>query len=248
MDDNSGTAAAREDMAIRTFVELVDSLVDDFDVIDALTLLSDRALQLLDARAAGVLLVDSDSRLRVVAASDDNATIIELFQLQEDEGPCLECVLTGELVLAHDLPSGPARWPRFAATATGLGYRSACAVPLRLRSEVLGCLNLFMSGPIGLDTADLALAQALGDVATIAMVQDRALRDAMVRQRQLQHALDSRIVIEQAKGMIAEQATVDMAAAFELLRAHGRRRNLKLTDVALDLLERRISVADLSEG
>ncbi|UDY34963.1 GAF and ANTAR domain-containing protein [Dermatobacter hominis] len=246
MGDTTGPAMSREGAATRTFVELIDSLVEDFDVIDTLTLLSVRAVLLLDAQAAGVLLLDASERLQIVASSNDDAVLLELFQIQQDEGPCLECVATGRAVIADDMRQLSDRWPRFAAESVALGYQAVCAVPLRLRSDVLGCLNLFMTEPGGLRPPDLALAQGLGDVATIAMVQDRAMRDALVRQRQLQHALDSRVVIEQAKGMLAEQADVGMATAFDLLRTYARRRNQKLTDLARDVLDRRVALAELT--
>ncbi|HKY17224.1 MAG TPA: GAF and ANTAR domain-containing protein [Microthrixaceae bacterium] len=227
----------RETLATHTFVELVDSMVDEFDAIDLLTLLTQRALELLDASAAGILLADDQERLRVLAASNEEAELLELLQVQNDDGPCLTCYRTGRVVETPDLRQ-TSEWPRFSSEALRHGFHSVCAVPLRLRAETLGCLNLFMTQPGGLNEADLTLAQALADVSTIAMVQDRVVREAVVRERQLQTALDSRVVIEQAKGMVAQQCDVDMSAAFAVLRNHARRHNILLTDLAADVLSR----------
>ena len=243
-ETTSHRSGGRETLATRTFVELVDSMVDDFDAIELLTLLTQRALELLDAAAAGILLADDNNRLRVLASSNEDAELLELLQVQNDDGPCLDCYRTGRVVETPDLRER-SDWPRFASEALEHGFHSVSAVPLRLRNETLGCLNLFMTQPGGLSEQDLALAQALADVSTIAMVQDRVVREAAVRERQLQTALDSRVVIEQAKGMIAEHAKVDMSAAFSLLRDHARRHNLRLTDLATDLLDRRIPMDQL---
>ena len=194
-----------------TFVEIVDTLVDDFDVIDVLTVLTSRSVELLAAAAAGILLADTTGQLRVMAASTEQVELLELFQIQNDEGPCLDCFNTGAVVV-HDNLDAASPWPQFAAESVRAGFPSVCAVPLRLKAVILGCLNLFMSAPISLAAADVALAQALADVASIAIIQDQATREAAIREGQLQHALNSRIAIEQAKGMIAERGSVDMDA------------------------------------
>lgn len=244
MNDPAVRATEREALAMDTLVQLVDSLVDDFDVIDMLTLLAHRTVELLRADAAGILLADDRQKLRLVAASDENVELLELFQLQNDEGPCLDGFRTGEVITEGDLTSSTA-WPVFAPEAVRHGYAAVCAVPMRLRSDVMGCLNIFMRSPGVLSDRDIALGQALADVSTIAMMQDRALRDSRLRQEQLQSALDSRVVIEQAKGMIAERADVDVASAFEVLRRFARRHRLGLTDVSSRLMRREIQVADL---
>ena len=222
---------SRETLTTRTFVELVDTLVEDFDVIDLLTVLVDRSVELLDVAAGGILLADERGRLRVMAASSEQARLLELFQLQNDEGPCLDCVATGTLVVDADL-ARTTRWPRFSAEAVASGFAGVCAVPLRLRDVVLGGCNFFLAEPARLSGDDVALAQALAHVASIAIVQDQVLRESRVRKGQLQHALDSRVAIEQAKGMIAEHRGVDMEAAFALLRRYARNTNGRLTDVA----------------
>jgi GAF domain-containing protein len=230
MADNTGHVL-RETLTTATFVEIVDTLVSDFDVIEVLTLLSSRCVEILGAAAAGILLADSSGQLRVIGASSEQIEILELFQIQNDDGPCLECFHSGRVVLNGDLRSG-ARWPAFAAESVAAGFPSVCAVPLRLNALTLGCLNLFLAEPTPLSPQDVALAQALGDVASIAIVQDRATREAALREGQLQRALDSRIAIEQAKGMIAERNAVGMDEAFARLRAFARDSNRGLTEVA----------------
>lgn len=213
------------------FVELVRRLVDDFDVIEMLTVLSVRGVELLGASATGILLADGDGTLRVMAASNERAHLLELMQLQNDEGPCLDCYRTGTVVAHADLAS-TSPWPKFAAASVDAGYSSVCAIPMRMNRLVMGSMNLFMSEPAALSERDIALAQGLADVASIAIVQNQATQKSAERVRQLQHALDSRIAIEQAKGMIAAQDDVDMDVAFSRLRAHARHNNQQLTDVA----------------
>ena len=230
-DEALSSAATRQTLTATTFVEIVDTLVSDFDVIDVLTSLTSRCVELLDAAAAGILLADSDGQLCVVGASNEQIQLLELFQIQNDEGPCLDCFRTGRVVLHSDLDF-VSPWPLFSAECTAAGFASVCAVPMRLGAHTLGCLNLFMSEPGGLTDTDIALAQALADVASIAIVQDQAMRDATIREGHLQHALTSRIAIEQAKGMIAEHNQVDMDEAFARLRSYARNSNRRLTDVA----------------
>lgn len=240
-NDAEQRALNRQALTATTFVEIVDTLVDDFDVIEVLTVLTSRCVELLEAAAAGILLVDTDHHLRVIGASTEQVGLLELFQIQNDEGPCLDCFHTGALVADASLDAD-SRWPRFAAECVASGYPSVCAVPLRLKDVILGCLNLFMSEPVALSDAEIALAQALADVASIAIVQDMAMREAAVREGHLQHALNSRIVIEQAKGMIAERAGVDMDDAFSRLRAFARNNNRGLTGVAESLVAGAIAV------
>lgn len=230
-DDALDRTVQRQTLTATTFVEIVDTLVGDFDVIEVLTLLTSRCVDLLDAAAAGILLADGDGHLRVIGASNEQIQLLELFQVQNDEGPCLDCFRTGRIVLHSDLDvSSP--WPLFAAECTAAGFASVCAVPLRLRNQTLGCLNMFMPAAGGLTDSDVALAQALADVASITIIQDQATREAAVRESHLQHALNSRIAIEQAKGMLAEHHRVDMDEAFSRLRVFARSNNRRLTEVA----------------
>ena len=221
-NDSHDRALTRQALAATAFVEIVDTLVDDFDVIEVLTRLTSRCVEVLEVAAAGILLADEHGRLRVIGASTDAVQLLELFQIQNDEGPCLDCYATGAIVCNDDLERATP-WPRFAVESIRNGFSSVCAVPLRLREMILGCLNLFLSDPVGLSDAEIVLAQALADVASIAIVQDQATRQAAIREGHLQHALSSRIVIEQAKGMIAERVRVDMDEAFNRLRAYTAR-------------------------
>lgn len=224
----------REHQVSSAFVELVTQLVGHFDVIEMLTVLTSRAVELLEAQAAGILLADSHDQLRVMAASSEEIRLLEVFQVQHDQGPCLECFSTGQVVFAPDLESDP-RWPRFAAVSVAAGFRAVCAIPLRLGDRVLGGMGLFMGDPVELADNDVDLARALADVASIAIVQGEVVRQSEVVQSQLERALDSRVVIEQAKGMIAQGAMVDMDGAFLALRNFARSNNRRLTEVARSL-------------
>ncbi len=226
----------REQRLANTFVELVDNLVEDFDVVELMTLLTERSVELLDADAAGLLLRGESGRLHVVAATSKATEVVELFQTQNEEGPCHDCCSTGTPLNVADLAGEEGRWPRFAPVAVAAGFRAAHAFPLRLRGEVLGAMNLFRAEPVELAGPDLAVAQALADVATITLVQSRALVDAQIVQQQLQHALNSRIVIEQAKGVLAERRGCEMDEAFDLLRAFAREEGRRMGEVAADVV------------
>jgi hypothetical protein len=215
-----------------TFVDLADTMVSDFDVIDFLHLLTDRSVALLAASAAGVMLADPRGELRVAAASSQAAGLMELFQIQNDQGPCLDCFRTGRPVTAADLTGPAQQWPRFAAAATQAGFRSVEALPMRLRDEVIGALNLFRTAPGPLDPAELRIGQALADVATIGLLQERNVRRSETAAEQLQAALTSRVIIEQAKGKLAERLGLDMDHAFVMIRQYARTSNQRLTDVA----------------
>jgi GAF domain-containing protein len=215
-----------------TFVELADTMVADFDVIDFLHQLARRSVALLSASAAGVLLAGAGGELRVAASSSEEAGLLELFQLQNDQGPCLDCFRTGQPVTAADLARSGQRWPRFAAAAAEAGFRSVEARPMRLREEVIGTLNLFRADPGPWDPAELRVGQALADVATVGLLHERNLRRSDTLAEQLQRALNSRVVIEQAKGKLAERLSLDMDQAFNLLRDYARSSNQRLTDVA----------------
>ncbi|MFD3400748.1 GAF and ANTAR domain-containing protein [Kribbella sp. NPDC058693] len=235
----------REQRLGRVFVELADSLVDDFDVIDLLHLLCDRSVELLQADAAGLILADQRGLLHVMASTTEEARLLELFVLQNDEGPCLDCYTTGQQVVNVDLDEVGQRWPRFYAAATAAGYRSTHALPLRLRGRTIGTINLFCERLTSLSQEDIDLGQALCDIATVALLQERAIRSGEILAEQLQGALNSRIVIEQAKGVLAARADVPLDAAFALMRAYARRNHLRLGVVATDVTAGTITPADL---
>jgi transcriptional regulator with GAF, ATPase, and Fis domain len=215
-----------------TFVELTDTMVAGFDVIDFMHVLTDRSVQLLDVSAAGLLLADPRGELRVVAASSEAARLLELFQLQNDQGPCLDCFRSGLPVMAADLVAAASRWPRFAPAAREAGFAAVQALPMRLREQVIGALNLFRVAPGAFEPADIRVGQALADVATISLLQERSMRHSDTLNEQLQTALNSRVIIEQAKGKLAERLGLDMDQAFNLLREAARTSNRGLSDLA----------------
>lgn len=233
--DPSATAV-REHALADTFVMLADTLVDDYDVVDLLQRLTESCVSLLGASAAGLLLVDQRGGLAVVASSSEETRLLEVFQLQSNQGPCLDCVHTAAAVVSGDLAGETERWPLFVPAASSVGVRSVIAVPMRLRAETIGGLNLFYSRPQRLPAADERIAQALADVATIGILQQRQTHRSMVLAEQLQQALNSRVTIEQAKGILAERDTMGVDVAFARIRRHARNHNLKLTDVALGVV------------
>lgn len=219
-----------------TFVELADSLVDEYDVIELLHTLTERCVELLGVDAAGLLLADRRGVLQVAASSSEQVRLIELFELQNDEGPCLDCYAESRPIGAADLGAGDERWPRFAAEAVSAGFDAVQALPLRLRGQSIGALNLFWTSRADVHVADLRVAQALADVATIAILQERLTRSRELLAGQLQAALNSRVVIEQAKGVLAERGGMDIGAAFDLLRSTARRSSRRLAEVAADVV------------
>jgi GAF domain-containing protein len=218
-----------------TFVELADTLVDDYDVIDFLDILAVRVVDLLDVAACGLVLVDHHGTLNLVAASSDESRLLELFQLQSAEGPCLDCYRTGAPVTVADVRADD-RWPQFTAAARATGYVAVHALPMRLRDTVIGAMNLFGAMPGSLDDEALHLAQAFADVATIGILHERTLRQYEAVTEQLQGALNTRILIEQAKGVLAERLSVSMDDAFALMRDQARSSNRKLRDVATTVI------------
>ena len=220
------------DLLAETFVELTDTMVAGFDMMDFLHLLTDRSVQLLDVAAAGLLLADPRGDLRVVAASSEAARLLELFQLQNDQGPCLDCFRSGEPIDVPDLSGTVSRWPQFAVAAQQAGFASVQAIPMRLREQVIGALNLFRVRPGAFDATDVRIGQALADVATISLLHERNLRHSDTLNEQLQAALNSRVVIEQAKGKLAERLGLDVNQAFSLLRDYARAHNQRMSDLA----------------
>jgi GAF domain-containing protein len=225
-----------ETQLVDVFVEMADTLVDDFDVIEFLHVLTERCVQLLDISAAGLLLTDGQDTLQLVAASSERTRLLELFQLQTDQGPCVDCFHTGQPVSVADLPAA-GRWPRFTAAAAEVGFAAVHALPMRLRTEVIGALNFFDANPGALDEGKLRIGQALADVATIGLLQQRAIHRRDVVTQQLQTALNSRVLIEQAKGILAERLHLDVADAFTLLRSDARNHNRRLSDLAQAIVD-----------
>jgi hypothetical protein len=228
---------AREERLSRVFVELADTLVSGFDVVEFLHLLTERCVELLDVGAAGVVLADERGALRVMASSDERAHTLELFEVQNQEGPCLDCFRTGTPVFNAPLHMEGGRWPAFSREARAAEFRFAHAIPLRRRDQVIGALNLFSDEASRLAETELVVGQALADVATIGLLHTQAMEQSRVLAEQLQGALTSRVIIEQAKGMLAEHAGIDLDTAFRFLRGYARSRNEYLSDVARALVE-----------
>jgi transcriptional regulator with GAF, ATPase, and Fis domain len=222
----------READVVQSLVDLADTLVADYDVVDVLTGLADRCVKVLGVSAAGVMLASPNGDLRLVASSSEAMRVVELFELQAQEGPCLDAFRTGERVQHENLHAGSGRWPRFSTVALEAGFQSAFALPLRLRDTTIGALNVFNVAQTPMDEADALVARAFADLATISVLQTRAADETQRVNEQLTNALTSRVVIEQAKGVVFERAGIDMTEAFSRLRRYARNNNLRLTDVA----------------
>jgi GAF domain-containing protein len=237
----SESGGGREQMLSRAFVSLADTLVDDYDVIDMLDRLVAYSVELLAADAAGLMLADASGQLLSVASSSEDAHLMEVLQLQTEQGPCVECFHTSSPVSVPDLTDAASRWPRFVSIVSRRGpFASVHALPLRLRGQAIGALNLLHREPGPLPADDLALGQALADVATIGILQERAIHRTEVVNEQLQTALNSRVIIEQAKGVLAAHSSLGVDAAFNLLRGYARSRRLGLASVAREVVERRL--------
>jgi GAF domain-containing protein len=222
----------READVVKSLVEMADTLVDDYDIVDMLTGLADRCVSLLGVSAAGVMLASPAGSLGLVASSSEAMRLLELFELQAQEGPCLDAFRTGEPIQHENLQAGAGRWPLFSAAALQAGFRAALALPLRLREVTVGALNLFSATGDPITEADVIVARAFADLAALSIAQHRAAAEAQRLNEQLTGALTSRVIIEQAKGVISERAGVDLAEAFARLRAYARHHNCRLTDVA----------------
>jgi transcriptional regulator with GAF, ATPase, and Fis domain len=231
-----GLGHGREQALAETFVMLADTLVEDYDIVDLLDQLVAACVGLLGVTAVGLLLDDQRGNLAVVASSSEETRLLEIFQLQNNQGPCLDCVRTGSAITSADLSADRARWPLFVPAAVAAGFGSVVALPLRLRDQTIGGLNLFDGHAKPVPAADQRLAQALADVATIGILQQRSTHRSAMLAEHLQRALNSRVIIEQAKGVLAERNAVDMNAAFEALRQYARDHNLKLTELALAVI------------
>jgi transcriptional regulator with GAF, ATPase, and Fis domain len=227
----------RYERLANAFVGLADTLVADYDVIELAQQLIDNTMSLLPIAAAGILLGDSAGALHVFASSSEQTRLLELLQVEADVGPCLEAYRTARPVLVEDLAANAARWPAFAERATEYGFRAVTALPLRLRNEHVGALNLFLNETGHMSPADVAVGQALADVATIGILHQRILTRSELVNQQLQTALNTRLIIEQAKGVLAERGGVDMDRAFNLLRGYARRNNRRLADLARDVVD-----------
>lgn len=238
-DGHGDDARRRERLLARAFVRLADTLAGEFDVVEFLQSLAVDSVQIVGAEAASVMLVNARGELRLVASSEERMRLLELFEIQSAQGPCLDAFGSGRTVQASGAESS-ARWPVFAPRASAAGFQALCAVPMRARADIIGALNLFRGSDRLFSDAELEIARAMAQVATIALLQERVIRERGMLAEQLQAALHSRIVIEQAKGMLAEHLSTTVDEAFQLLNRYARDRNRKLTDVARDVVDREI--------
>jgi GAF domain-containing protein len=247
MTDRRETHGASEQAArvAQSFVALADTLVDDFDVVELLDRLVADCVSLIGTDAAAILLANRDGHLEVVASSNEASYLMEVFQLESRSGPCVQAMTTGEPVSMTDLDEIRRAWPSFAHAIEGVGFSAVYALPMRLREETIGALNLFNSTQPALSEFDFRLAQALADVATIGILQQRTVSRASVLVEQLQLALNTRISVEQAKGIIAEYGGVDMGVAFESIRSFARKHRLKLSSVAESLIRRELQPGEV---
>lgn len=236
------------DRLAQVFVEVADSLVADFDLIDFLHTVAAHAAELSGDAEVGLVLADEEGRLHHMGSSHQSALLLELVQVQDEQGPCRDCYVTGTPVFEVDLAGAMDRWPSFAPQAVAAGFGSVHAFPMRLRDRVIGALNVFGREPRSLSAEAVGVVQALADVATIALIQEQAIARADVLNEQLQAALNSRIAVEQAKGAVAAVLGVDVARAFDLMRRHARSARIPLTDYAHDLLGSPDRIQELAPG
>ena len=244
-DSGGGRGGGREAAVTQAFVAIANSLVDGVEAVELYASLTSDCARLLDVESVGLLLADPSGVLHLMAASSERARELELFQLQREEGPCLDCFRSGAPVRVPDVREQLERWPQFAAAAAAAGFVSVHALPMRLRETVLGVLGMFGTSTGTLTAEDLALAQALAHVASVALVAERAAADKATINDQLQRALDSRVVIEQAKGVLAQLGEMGIDTAFAVLRRYARDHNVPISGLAAQLVSRQILAADV---
>ena len=235
----------REEQIIATFVELADTMLEDFDIVEFLHRLLERAVELLSCAEAGLLLANAEGALQVMASSSQRSEALELLQSESGRGPCVESYLGSQTVFSEDLEMDRKRWPVFAEAALGSGIGSVHSIPMRVQGETIGTFNLFRSKVGRIGPHDLPLGQGLADISAVAILQERATRERRGIVQQLEHALGSRVLIEQAKGILAERAHASIDAAFLGIRAYSRSHNRRLIEVAGDIVENRLDTSDL---
>jgi transcriptional regulator with GAF, ATPase, and Fis domain len=239
---------ANQQLLVETLVALADTLVDDYDVIDFMQTLAERSVELLDVAAAGIMLADADDRLRHVACSSEQMRLVEVLELQLEEGPCFDAFREQTAVRSDTAADAAARWPRFAPHAGDAGFVAVSAVPLRLRGQAVGALNLFSDRAGALGDDDLGVVQAMADIATIGILQERLIHDRGVLTSQLETALESRVVIEQAKGIVAERNHISVDEAFQQIRRFTRNTNQLLSNTARDIVDGTLSDELVAQG
>lgn len=233
---------SREARLSAAFVRLADTLTAEYDMVDLLHTLLDECTDVLVMNAGGLMIADSLGHLELLASTSERADLVKVMQLAAGSGPCIECFSTGASVVIPDIHDTKTRWPVFSEVALKQGFRSVLAVPMKLRGQVIGSMNLFANSVGSVNERDAAIAQALADVATIGILQERAIRETNIVTEQLQRALDSRILIEQAKGVLSEVGSLDMDDAFAALRSYARDHNLSLRSVAEQVVDRSLDI------
>ncbi|MEP6481453.1 MAG: GAF and ANTAR domain-containing protein [Rhodoglobus sp.] len=234
--------SSREERINAAFVKVADTLIADYDIIDLLHTLVEVCTNVLDVQAAGLVLADDNGDLQLMASTSERADFVEIMQHNAGSGPCIECYKTGLAVMVSDIARYGGRWPEFQRAALQQGFHSVAAIPLRLRGQILGAMNLFGTQTMELNAPDAAVAQALADVATIGILQERGIRETTMVTEQLQRALESRIIIEQAKGVLSAMGLMGVDDAFLALRSYARRNNIPLRAVAEGVIDRSFDV------
>ncbi|GEP28277.1 ANTAR domain-containing protein [Cryobacterium levicorallinum] len=236
------TSMTRAALVSGAFVELADALVGEYDVLDLLHTLVDQCVVLLDATAAGILLADHNGNLQVVASTSEESQIVEVLQREAGAGPCIDAYRSGKVVTLSDIATNGDLYPTFQAAALSQGFQSVHAIPMRFRPHTIGALNLFRTKKGVLNDEDATIGQALADVATISLLYERTARENATVNEQLQRALNSRVFIEQAKGVIAERNGINMDQAFQRLREHARSRQEPMHTSAADVISSRVMI------
>jgi GAF domain-containing protein len=240
--------ASREARINTAFVTVADTLTTDFDVVDLLHALVEQCTEILDTDAGGLMLMNADGQLQLMTSTGEGADFVEVMQLNADSGPCIDCFTTGAAISVPNIQSSGGKWPAFQKAAMQYGFHSAHATPMRLRGQIIGTMNLFRTKRGALSGRDAAVAQALTDVATIGILHEHIAREGAILAEQLHHALDSRIFIEQAKGMVSHSRSIPMDDAFTVLRTHARNNNLTIRSVAEGVCARTMSVQSIIPG
>jgi len=235
-------ALTRASLVSGAFVKLADALVGEYDVLDVLHTLVEQSVELLDANAAGLLLADQNGELQVLASTSEESQLVEMLQSQAGVGPCIDAFRSGTVVTLNDIAADAGRYPEFQAAALSQGFQSVHAIPMRFRPNTIGALNLFRHEKGVLTEEDAAIGQALADVATISLLQERTVRENTAVNEQLQRALNSRVLIEQAKGVIAQRSQVDMNEAFQRLRSYARSHNEAMHVSAENVIKNMVTV------
>jgi GAF domain-containing protein len=235
-------SAHREALLGRVLVELADTLVEGFEVLDFLYVLCERCTEVLEVDAVGVLLAPPGGGLELSAASSEKMELLELFEMQQREGPCFDAYVTGSPVACSDLAAAEQRWSMFVPRALAAGFRSVYGFPLRLREEVIGALNVFRTEAGVFSGEDVLAGTAMADMATIGIMHERVVREGRLREQQLEHALENRMVVEQAKGILAERHSLSPDKAFDLLRDYARSNRRPITEVSSGVVDGRLSI------